>query len=137
MALSDCQIIQLPKINDARGSLTFIEANRHVPFDFRRAFYLYNVPQDSERGSHAHKKLHQFIMAVSGGFNVILDDGYEQERYHLHRPDYGLYVAPMTWTTLDQFTLDGVCMVFTSDYYNENDYIRNYYNFKKKVRRNP
>src|SRR5512139_1952469 len=96
-SLSNCRIIELPKITDPRGNLTFIEGGRHVPFDIKRVYYLYDVPGGAERGGHGHKALHQLIIAMSGSFEVTLDDGLRSKRVRLDRPDQGLYVCPMIW----------------------------------------
>lgn len=127
--VNECQIIELPKISDPRGNLTFIENSNHIPFDIRRVYYLYDVPGGSERGSHAHKNLHQFIISMSGSFDVELDDGRNKKRYHLNRSHYGLYVCPMMWRLIDNFSSGAVCMVLASDFYTEEEYIRDYNNF--------
>lgn len=127
--LDDCKIIQLPKIADPRGNLTFIEGGNHIPFDIKRVYYLYDVPGGSDRGSHAHKNLHQFIVAMSGSFDVVLNDGKETKRFHLNRSYNGLYVCPMMWRDLDNFSSGSVCMVLASERYDENDYIRDYQEF--------
>jgi hypothetical protein len=129
MALSDCQIVNLPKIAEPRGNLTFIEAGRHVPFDIRRVYYLYDVPGGSERGGHAHKELRQLIVAMSGSFDVILDDGRQKQRFHLNRSYYGLYVCQMVWRELDNFSSGSVCLVLASNSYDESDYYRDYQDF--------
>jgi hypothetical protein len=129
MALSDCRLIDLPKIIDERGNLSFVEGGVHIPFDFKRVFYLYDVPGGSDRGSHAHKNLHQFIVAMSGSFDMVLDDGRNQKRFLLNRSYYGLYVSPMMWSRLDNFSSGAVCMVLASERYDENDYYRNYAEF--------
>jgi len=129
MSIADCRIIELPKIADPRGNLSFIEGGRHVPFDIRRVYYLYDVPGGSDRGSHAHKSLHQFIVAMSGSFDVVLDDGVEKKRFHLNRSYYGLYVCPMMWRDLDNFSSGAVCMVLASTHYDVADYIRDYQEF--------
>lgn len=129
MPLSDCSLIKLPKIEDTRGNLSFIEGGVHIPFEIKRAYYLYDVPGGSDRGSHAHKNLHQFIVAMSGSFDVVLDDGIEQKRFHLNRSYYGLYVCPMMWRLLDNFSSGAVCMVLASTHYDETDYIRDYDKF--------
>lgn len=129
MPLNDCKLIDLPKISDPRGNLSFIEGGRHIPFDIQRVYYLYDVPGGSDRGSHAHKGLHQFIVAMSGSFDVVLDDGTEKKRFHLNRSYYGLYVCPMMWRDLDNFSSGAVCMVLASSHYDEADYIRDYSNF--------
>lgn len=129
MRLKQCHLVDLPKISDPRGNLTFIEGGRHVPFDIRRVYYLYDVPGGAERGGHAHKELHQLIVAMSGSFDVILDDGGEKRRIHLNRSYTGLYVCPMIWRELDNFSSGSVCMVLASNHYDEADYYRNYQDF--------
>lgn len=133
MALSDCKIIQLPKIEDSRGNLSFIEGGNHVPFDIQRVYYLYDVPGGSERGSHAHKNLHQLVIAMSGSFDVVLDDGQSNGRFHLNRSYYGLYICPMMWRSLDNFSSGAVCMVLASARFDEDDYIRDYQEFINAV----
>ncbi len=134
MPLEDCQIIELPKISDYRGNLTFIETETHVPFDIQRVYYLYDVPGGAQRGGHAHRELEQLIIAMSGSFDVVLDDGFEKKRVHLNRSYQGLYVCPMIWRELDNFSSGSVCMVVASTLYDEADYYRNYDAFLKDVR---
>ena len=129
MSLENCQIINLPRINDPRGNLTFIEGGRHIPFDIRRVYYLYDVPGGAERGGHAHKVLHQLIIATSGSFDIHLDDGFSQKTVHMDRSYYGLYVCPMIWREIDNFSSGAVCMVLASEYYDELDYYREYDEF--------
>jgi len=126
MKVSDCEMVELPKIHDPRGNLTFIEGNSHVPFDIRRVYYLYDVPGGAERGGHAHKDLSQLIIAMSGSFDVVLDDGTDTRRFHLNRSYQGLYVCPMIWRELDNFSSGSVCMVLASNVYDEDDYYRDY-----------
>lgn len=126
MLLDTCRIIDLPKIADPRGNLTFVEGNNHIPFDIRRVYYLYDVPGGSERGGHAHKALHQLIIAMSGSFDVVLYDGRENKRFHLNRSYNGLYVCPMIWRELDNFSSGSVCLVLASNLYDEADYYRDY-----------
>lgn len=126
MSIDKCKVVELPKITDQRGNLSFIEGNRHVPFSIQRVYYLYDVPGGSERGGHAHKALHQLIIAMSGSFDVVLDDGNSKKRFHLNRSYYGLYVCPMIWRELDNFSSGSVCMVLASNTYDEEDYYRNY-----------
>jgi hypothetical protein len=126
MSLEDCKIIDLPKISDPRGNLTFIEGGQHIPFDIKRIYYLYDVPSGAERGGHAHKGLSQLIIAMSGSFDVILDEGGEKKRFHLNRSYQGLYVCPMMWGELDNFSSGSVCMVLASNIYEESDYYRDY-----------
>ena len=125
-SLESCQVVNLPQITDTRGNLTFIEGARHVPFSIRRVYYLYDVPGGAERGGHAHKEMDQLIIAMSGSFDVILDDGSEKKRFHLNRSYYGLYVCPMIWRELDNFSSGSVCLVLASNLYDESDYYRNY-----------
>jgi hypothetical protein len=134
MTIERCKIINLPKITDPRGNLTFIEGTKHVPFAIQRVYYLYDVPGGGERGGHAHKELHQLIIAMSGSFDVILDDGHEKKRIHLNRSYYGLYVCPMVWRELDNFSSGSVCMVLASNMYDESDYFREYDSFINVVR---
>ncbi len=129
MALNDCKLIDLPKISDPRGNLSFIEAGKDIPFEIKRVYYLYDVPGGSDRGSHAHKNLHQFIVAMSGSFDVLLDDGKKKKRIHLNRSYKGLYVCPMMWRYLDNFSSGAVCLVLASSNYDEADYIREYSEF--------
>ena len=126
MIIERCKLIDLPKIADARGNLTFVEGGRHVPFDIARVYYLYDVPGGGERGGHAHKELHQLIVAMSGSFDVVLDDGRNKKRVHLNRSYNGLYVCPMIWRELDNFSSGSVCMVLASNLYDEDDYYRDY-----------
>jgi hypothetical protein len=129
MSLDLCKIIDLPKIADPRGNLTFLEGGRHVPFAIERVYYLYDVPGGAERGGHAHLALHQLIIAMSGSFDVVLDDGRQQHRYHLNRSYCGLYVCPMIWRELDNFSSGSVCLVLASNRYEESDYIRDHGEF--------
>lgn len=129
MPLEDCQFIDLPKIEDARGNLTFIEGMNHIPFDIQRVHYLYDVPGGSDRGAHAHKGLHQFMIAMSGSFDVVLDNGMNKKRFHLNRSYFGIYICPMMWRYLDNFSSGAVCTVLASAPYEESDYIRDYDSF--------
>lgn len=133
MAIRDCKIIDLPKITDPRGNLTFIEGGRHVPFDVKRVYYLYDVPGGAERGGHAHKNLHQLILAMSGSFDIVLDDGREKKRFHLNRSYYGLYVCPMIWREMDNFSSGSVCLVLASQLYDPDDYYRDHAEFVRAL----
>jgi len=128
-----CRIVELPKITDPRGNLTFIEGKRHVPFDIQRMYYLYDVPGGAERGGHAHKALHQLIIAMSGSFDVLLDDGRNKRQFHLNRSYYGLYVCPLIWRELNNFSSGSVCVVLASNTYDEADYYRDYNEFLRSI----
>ena len=134
MGFQGCRIVELPKIHDPRGNLTFVEGGRHIPFDIKRVFYLYDVPGGAERGGHAHGKLQQVIIAISGSFDVILDDGEDRRRHHLNRSYYGLYIEPMIWREMDNFSSGSVCMVLASEPYDEADYFRDHDEFRAALR---
>ena len=129
MSLEQCQIVELPKISDPRGNLTFVENGRHIPFDMKRVYYLYDVPGGADRAGHAHKELHQFVIAMSGSFDMLLDDGHGKKTLHLNRSYYGLYLPPMIWREIDNFSSGSVCMVLASEVYDEADYYRDYNDF--------
>jgi dTDP-4-dehydrorhamnose 3,5-epimerase-like enzyme len=131
MTIENCKVIDLPKIQDPRGNLTFIEGGQHIPFEIQRVYFLYDVPGGAERGGHAHKELHQLIIAMSGSFDVLLDDGKDKKRVHLNRSYSGLYVCPMIWRELDNFSSGSVCMVIASNRYDEDDYYREYAEFMR------
>jgi hypothetical protein len=135
MTVADCRLISLPRIQDPRGNLTFIEGGSHVDFDIRRVYYLYDVPGGSERGGHAHKELRQLIIAMSGSFDVLLDDGDDKKVFHLNRSYVGLYVCPMIWRQLENFSSGSVCMVLASNRYDESDYYRDYGEFLRARQR--
>ena len=135
MSLKRCLLIELPRIADPRGNLTFVEGGRHIPFEIRRVYYLYDVPGGAERGGHCHKELEQVLIAMSGSFDVLLDDGRERARYHLNRSYYGLYIAPMVWRELDNFSSGSVCLALASAPYSEADYYRDYQTFLQSLRR--
>jgi len=135
MSIEKCKIVELPKISDPRGNLTFVEGSNHIPFDIRRVYYLYDVPGGAERGGHAHKELHQLIIAMSGSFDVVLGDGQNKVRFHLNRSYFGLYVCPMIWRELDNFSSGSVCMVLASNIYEESDYYRDYQQFIEAVKK--
>jgi hypothetical protein len=121
-----CKVTALPKINDARGNLTFVEGGRHIPFEIKRVFYLYDVPGGADRGGHALKTCHQFLIAMSGSFDVVVFNGKEKQRVHLNRSYQGLYLPPMVWREMDNFSSGSVCLVLASECYNPNDYFRDY-----------
>lgn len=132
--ISLCRVISFPVLQDYRGNLTFIEQNRHVPFEIKRVYYLYDLPTGAVRGGHAHISLEQVIISMSGSFEVIIDDGYVQKSFFLNRPHYGLYIPPGMWRELANFSSNAVALVLASELYDENDYIRDYNTFKQMVR---
>jgi dTDP-4-dehydrorhamnose 3,5-epimerase-like enzyme len=128
------RLIDLPKMSDPRGNLTFIEQNNHIPFDIKRVFYIYDVPTGESRGAHAHKTLEQFLICISGSFDVELDDGNNKKIIHLNRPWKGLYIPPLIWASEKNFDPGSVCIVLVSNHYEEKDYLRNYDEFLKIVK---
>lgn len=135
--ISSCHIVELPKIADVRGNLTFVESDRHVPFAIQRVYYLYDVPGGAERGGHAHKSLHQLIVAMSGSFDVVLDDGADKKRFHLNRSYFGLYICPLIWRELDNFSSGAVCLVLASNLYDPDDYYYDYPEYLAALGRQP
>jgi dTDP-4-dehydrorhamnose 3,5-epimerase-like enzyme len=133
----DCQIIQLPKVTDRRGNLSFIEENRHVPFAIRRVFYVYDIPSGQTRGAHAHKALHQFVVCLSGSLEVELADGRVERTVRLNRPWIGLHIPPMIWANEANFDPGTVYVVLASELYDEADYIRDFKSFKAAVGGSP
>lgn len=125
----DCSILELPKVENSAGSITPINSQLNVPFDIARVYYLYDVPGGASRGGHAHKALVQLIVAASGSFDVILDDGTNKRTVHLNRPYYGLLLPRMVWRELVNFSSGGICLVLASQRYDHNDYIRNHAEF--------
>lgn len=126
-------IIKLPKIDDDRGNLSFIESNNHIPFSIERIYWIYDVPGGAIRGGHAYKELQEFVVALSGSFEIVLDDGKEKKRYLLNRSYTGIYIPKLVWRQLENFSTNALCMVLASAKYDENDYIRNYKEFLSYV----
>lgn len=127
-------MLDLPKIHDFRGDLTFVEGGSHLPFNIERVYYLYNVPVDAERGGHAHRDLEQVVFALAGSFRIKVDDGKTKSEYWLRDPRKGLYLSRMIWREMDAFSQGAVCMVLTSHRYDESDYIREYQGFLEAIR---
>ncbi len=125
----DCVILPLSKIHNRVGNITIVEDQTHIPFDVRRIYYLYDIPSGEDRGGHAHKALHQLIVAASGSFHVLLDDGQNKKIVTLNRPDYGLMVVPGIWRELLEFSSGAICLVLASQKYDNEDYIRQYDQF--------
>lgn len=133
MSLDRCRLIELPKIVDARGNLSFIEGERHAPFAIKRAYYLYDVPGGETRAGHGHRTLQQLMIAISGSFDVVLDDGRNKRTLQLNRPFIGLYICPGIWRELVNFSSGAVCLVLASEYYDATDYLRDYEEFRSFV----
>lgn len=134
MAIGDCRMIEFPKIIDHRGNLSFIEGNRHVPFDIKRVYYLYDVPGGESRAGHAHRELQSVIIAINGSFDVHIDDGRDSRVQRLSRANEGLYLCQGIWRELHNFTSGSVCLVLASELYDEADYYREYPGFINAVR---
>ena len=132
-SVNDCKVIDLPKIPDPRGNLTFVENKKHIPFEIKRVFYTYDVPGGESRAEHANIRTEQLIIAMSGSFDVVADDGKEKKRFQLNRAYYGLYVPKMIWRGIENFSSGAVCLVLASELYDANDYIREYEEFRKKI----
>jgi hypothetical protein len=129
--IDSCREIELPKIPDARGNLTFAEGHRHVPFWVQRAYWIYDVPGGQVRGGHAYLELEEFFIALSGSFDVVVDDGNETGRFQLNRSYRGLYVPRLIWRHIENFSTNAVCMILASTKYDEDDYIRDYGQFRE------
>lgn len=137
MTINDCKVVDLPKIGDPRGNLTFLETGRHLPFEIKRFFYLYDVPGGETRAGHALKTCYQFVIAMSGSFDVLLDDGREKRRYQLNRSYQGLFVPPLIWREIENFSSGSVCAVLASEIYDGNGYYRSYEDFIAAVKALP
>ena len=129
--MKEATIINLPKIFDSRGNLSFLESNNHVPFEIKRTYWIYDVPGGEIRGSHAFKKSHEFIIALSGSFDVVLNDGKKEVKHSLNRSYYGLYVPNMLWRRVENFSTNALALIVSSIPYDQNDYIRNFNEYKK------
>ena len=134
MGLSECKIIDLPNIKNMKGGLTFVEGKKDIPFGIKRVYYAYDTPKGISRGGHAHKNSKQLIIALSGSFDVILDDGFERVTFHLNKPYCGLYVCPMIWHELNNFSSRSICLVITSEVYCKEENVENYETFKNLAR---
>lgn len=131
MTIEDVKIIELPKFTDPRGNLSFIEQNKHIPFEIKRTYWIYDVPGGEERGGHAFKENQEFIVALSGAFDVIVDDGENKKTFTLNRSYYGLFVPAGLWRTMENFSTNSLALEFGSEHYSEGDYIREYGDFIK------
>ena len=125
------KIIELPKIHDPRGNMSIVESSNHIPFDVQRSYWIYDVPGGEVRGAHAFQGIEEFIIALSGSFDVILDDGMSKRTFSLNRSYYGLYVPAMTWRTLENFSTNSLCLILASKPYDKSAYIRDFDHFQK------
>jgi dTDP-4-dehydrorhamnose 3,5-epimerase-like enzyme len=125
----DCVILPLNKIHNRAGNITIVEGDENIPFSIKRIYYLYDIPGGENRGGHAHKELYQLVVAASGSFNVLLDDGKNKKIVTLNRPDYGLMIVPGIWRELIEFSSGSICLVLASQIYTSDDYLRSYSNF--------
>jgi dTDP-4-dehydrorhamnose 3,5-epimerase-like enzyme len=128
--VDDAKLIELPRVGSTRGNLTFLESKRHVPFEIQRVFFLYDVPGGESRAGHANRTLEELLIAVSGSFDVTVDDGKEHRTFFLNRSYYGLYIPSMLWREITNFSSGSVCLVLASDYYDANDYHRSYNDYR-------
>jgi dTDP-4-dehydrorhamnose 3,5-epimerase-like enzyme len=133
MSLENVRIIELPKIFDERGNLSFIEGGNHIPFKIKRTYMIYDVPGGETRGGHAFMESNEFIVALSGSFDIVINDGIEKRTYSLNRSYYGLYIPKLNWRSLENFSTNSLCMVLASEKYNKEDYLRDYDEFKNKI----
>ena len=131
MTVEDVKIIELPKILDARGNLSFAEQNNQIPFEIKRTYWIYDVPGGESRGGHAFRKNEEMIIALSGAFEVVVDDGERQKRFNLNRSYYGLYIPKGLWRTMENFSTNAFALEFGSEHYDKSDYVRDYEQFKK------
>lgn len=134
MENNQAKLIELPKIPDDRGNLSFIEGDTHIPFSIERVYWIYDVPGGEERGAHAFREQEEFIVALSGSFDVVLHDGEQETRFHLNRSYKGIYVPAMTWRNLDNFSTNSLCVVLSSTRFEESDYIRDFDEFLRLKR---
>ncbi len=126
----DCDLIHLPKIYDRAGNITSVQNNIEIPFSIKRLFYLYDIPGGESRGAHAHKTLHQFLIAASGSLDITLDDGHSKKTVHLNRPYMGLHIKPLIWDSMSNFSSGAIVLILSSDMFDEDDYVKDYETFK-------
>ncbi len=131
--MNNISLLTFPQIKDPRGNLSFIEYPQHIPFEIKRIYYIYDISEGAERGAHGHKKLEQVIIPLSGSFDLTLDDGHTRKTFSLKKPWQGLYIPPMMWRDLNNFSSGSVCLVLASDVYKEEDYYRDYKDFLNDV----
>ena len=132
--MEEARIIELPRFLDSRGNLSFVEQLKHIPFEIKRTYWIYDVPGGEARGGHAYKENQEFIIALSGSFDVIIDDGKEKKTYTLNRSYYGLYVPKGTWREMNNFSTNSLALILSSTLYDDNDYIFDYEQYKSMTR---
>lgn len=133
VSVYDCSVIELPRLQNRAGNITPVSNSREIPFDIKRIFYIYDIPGGEDRGAHAHKECHQFLIAASGSFEIELNDGVTTRTIMLNRPNYGLHIPPGIWAAEKGFSSGAICLVLASTTYDESDYIRNYEEFLQIV----
>lgn len=134
-SVNDCEILDLPKIHNAAGNITMLENNSNIPFDIKRIYYLYDVPMGSDRGGHGHYELQQYVVAASGSFTFVLDDGINKKEFFLNDPSKALHIKPGIWREIKDFSSGSICLVLASHEYSEADYIRDYDDYLKYITR--
>lgn len=133
-SIDGCHLFDLPRHDDSRGTLVYANSCAHIPFEINRIYYIYDVPESFDRGAHAHKNLHQAIIPLNGSFTVAIDDGFKSKSFLLDNPSQALYICPMIWRVISNFSPGSICLVLASEHYSEDDYIRNYSDFAVKVK---
>ena len=136
MSLGNCKLINIPSAKEKRGDLSFIESSKHIPFDIKRIYYIYNVPKKQVRGAHAHKELMQFIICISGTIEIKIDDGFQNKTFKLDNPSKGLLIEPIVWREIKFLEENSVCLCLVSEYFSELDYLRTYDKFKQFIKKN-
>jgi len=135
MGRSEAKIINLPKIVDSRGNLSFIEEINQIPFKIKRCYWIYDVPGGEKRGGHAFRSNEEFIVALAGSFDIILDDGYKKTKYNMNRSYYGLYIPRMCWREIENFSTNSLAFILASTFFSADDYIRDYRQFKRNIQK--
>lgn len=129
LSMDTARLIKLPKIEDERGNLSFIESGKHIPFKIKKVHWIYDIPGGVERHGHAYKTMEEYIIAISGSYDVVIYENGKEKVFHLNKPNEGIYIPPKTWRKVQNFSTNAVCLIITSDFYNESDYIRDFSDF--------
>tara|TARA_B100000927_G_C16464352_1_gene469116 strand:- start:2000 stop:2413 length:414 start_codon:yes stop_codon:yes gene_type:complete len=133
LSLLNCKLLDIPLIKERRGDISFIDSNKHIPFEIKRIYYIYDVPKDQVRGSHAHKELRQFLICISGVLEINIDDGFQKRNFTLDDPSKGLLIEPVVWKDIKFLEDNSVCLCLVNEYFSEADYLRTYNDFKKYI----